>query len=187
MGLAQSDKPKFEPPNIYEVTHSMNDTNNKTPRPAVSDKAKTLGLILPVLLLCVGFLAGLCWFLRPATSETEKRELTEFPAFTVESFLSGEFTDQVSLWYADTFPGREGFIKAYHGIQSLFGLRDEQFQQGDMGDDIPDGPMNPNAPVDRPTNGGEGARRWEASIWWGIPPTSSTPSTPRERRPTPPS
>ena len=133
----------------------MNDTNNKTPRPAVSDKAKTLGLILPVLLLCVGFLAGLCWFLRPASSETEKRELTEFPAFTVESFLSGEFTDQVSLWYADTFPGREGFIKAYHGIQSLFGLRGEQFQQGDMGDDVPDGPMDPNTPVDRPVNGGE--------------------------------
>ena len=137
----------------------MNDTNNKTPRPAVSDKAKTLGLILPVLLLCVGFLAGLCWFLRPATSETEKRELTEFPAFTVESFLSGEFTDQVSLWYADTFPGREGFIKAYHGIQSLFGIRGEQFQQGDMGDDIPDGPMDPNTPVDRPTNGGEGGEQ----------------------------
>ena len=137
----------------------MNDTNNKTPRPAVSDKAKTLGLILPVLLLCVGFLAGLCWFLRPATSETEKRELTEFPAFTVESFLSGEFTDQVSLWYADTFPVREGFIKAYHGIQSLFGLRGEQFQQGNVGDDIPDGPMDPNAPVDRPVNGGEGGEQ----------------------------
>lgn len=137
----------------------MNDTNNKTPRPAVSDKAKALGLILPVLLLCVGFLAGLCWFLRPATSETEKRELTEFPAFTVESFLSGEFTDQVSLWYADTFPVREGFIKAYHGIQSLFGLRGEQFQQGDVGDDIPDGPMDPNAPVDRPVNGGEGGEQ----------------------------
>ena len=137
----------------------MNDTNNKTPRPAVSDKAKTLGLILPVLVLCVGFIAGLCWFLRPATSETEKRELTEFPSFTVESFLSGEFTDQVSLWYADTFPGREGFIKAYHGIRSLFGLRGEQFQQGDMGDDIPEGPMDPNTPVDRPTNGGEGGEQ----------------------------
>ncbi|MBO5511974.1 MAG: hypothetical protein J6B24_09595 [Clostridia bacterium] len=133
--------------------------NNNKPRAPISDKAKTWGLILPVLLLCVGFLAGLCWFLRPAASETEKRELTEFPTFTVESFLSGEFTDQVSLWYADTFPGREGFIKAYHGIQSLFGLRGEQFQQGDMGDDIPDGPMDPNTPVDRPTNGGEGGEQ----------------------------
>ena len=133
--------------------------NNNKPRAPISDKAKTVGLILPVLLLCVGFIAGLCWFLRPATSETEKRELTEFPAFTVESFLSGEFTDQVSLWYADTFPVREGFIKAYHGIQSLFGIRGEQFQQGDMGDDIPDGPMDPNTPVDRPTNGGEGGEQ----------------------------
>ena len=65
--------------------------NDKTspPRPAVSDKAKTLGLILPVLLLCVGFLAGLCWFLRPATSETEKRELTKFPTLTVDDFNFG--------------------------------------------------------------------------------------------------
>ena len=133
--------------------------NNNKPRAPISDKAKTLGLILPILLLCVGFLAGLCWFLRPAASETEKRELTEFPAFTVESFLSGEFTDQISLWYADTFPGREGFIKAYHGIRSLFGLRGEQFQQGEIGDTIPEGPMDPNTPVDRPTNGGEGGEQ----------------------------
>ena len=139
----------------------MNDTNNKTPRSAVSDKAKTLGLILPVLLLCVGFLAGLCWFLRPATSETEKRELTKFPTFTIDSFLSGEFTDQVSLWYADTFPGREGLIQAYHGIESLFGIRGEQFQQGDVGDVVPEGQM-PQGPVDepdRPTSGGEGGEQ----------------------------
>ncbi|MBP3666731.1 MAG: hypothetical protein J6K29_06740 [Clostridia bacterium] len=133
--------------------------NNNHPRIPVSDKAKAIGLLLPVLLLCVGFVAGLCWFLRPATSETEKRELTKFPAFTVDSFLSGEFTDQVSLWYADTFPGREGFIKAYHGISSLYGIRGEQFQQGEVGDTIPEGPMDPNTPVDRPTNGGEGGEQ----------------------------
>ena len=133
--------------------------NNNKPRALISDKAKFIGLALPVLLLCAGFLAGLCWFLRPASSETEKRELTEFPAFTVESFLSGEFTDRVSLWYADTFPGREGFIKAYHGIQSIFGVRGEQFQQGDVGDTVPEGPMDPNAPVDRPASGGEGGEQ----------------------------
>ena len=128
-------------------------------RPAVSDTAKTLGLLLPTLILCVGFVLGLCWFLRPAESETEKRELTKFPTFTMESFLSGEFTDQVSLWYADTFPGREGLMKAYHGVESLFGLRGEQLQQGDLGDDVPDGPMqsptvDPDQP-DRPVSGGE--------------------------------
>ncbi len=129
--------------------------NNNPPRAPISDTAKTVGILLPVLLLCVGFIAGLCWFLRPAESEAEKRELTEFPTFTVESFLSGEFTDQVSLWYADTFPGRERLIKAYHGIESLYGIRGEQFQQGAVGDDVPDGPMDPNTPADRPVNGGE--------------------------------
>ena len=139
----------------------MKDKTTPSPRPAVSDGAKTLGLLIPVAVLCIGFLLGLCWFLRPTESETEKRELTEFPTFTVESFLSGKFTDQVSLWYADTFPGREALIKAYHGVQSLFGIRGEQLSQGDMGDDVPDGTMpstpdtsDPNKP-DRPSSGGE--------------------------------
>ena len=133
----------------------MKDTHTHFSRDTVSDGAKTLGLVLTVLILCAGFLVGLCWFLRPEKSETEKRELTKFPTFTMESFLSGEFTDQISLWYADTFPGREGFIKVYHGIESLFGIRGEQFQQGSVGDLVPDGPMDPNTPIDRPTNGGE--------------------------------
>ncbi len=102
---------------------------------------------------------GFLWFLRPAVSETEKRELTEFPSWTVDGFLSGAFTDQISLWYADTFPGREGLIGAYHGIQSFFGLRGEQFQNN-AGEAIPDETMG-EAPsetdpfADRPTFGGE--------------------------------
>ena len=148
----------------------MNDTNNKTPRPAVSDKAKALGLLIPVAVLCIGFILGLCWFLRPAESETEKRELTKFPWPTretllsgeyVDDFLSGKLTDQISLWYADTFPGREGLIKTYHGIESLFGVRGEQFQQGDVGDVVPEGQM-PSGPVeepDRPASGGEGGEQ----------------------------
>ena len=113
-------------------------------------KSKKLFQWIRILLFTV-VLVGVCVLgfiltLRPTISETEGRELTKFPTFTWESFLSGEYTSQISLWYADTFPGREGFIKAYHGIRSLFGLRGEQFQQGDVGDDIPDGPMDPNAP-----------------------------------------
>ena len=131
----------------------MNDRENKSSCSPVLKGAKTLGILIPVVVLCVGFILGLCWFIRPAESETEKRELTKFPTFTVQSFLSGEFTEEVSLWYADTFPGREGLIRSYHGIQSLFGFRGEQLQQGDLGDVVPDGPMNPNIPVDRPVDG----------------------------------
>ena len=133
----------------------MNDKEKKPSHSPVSKGAKVLGILIPVAVLCMGFILGLCWFLRPAESETEKRELTKFPSFTVESFLSGEFTDQVSLWYADTFPSREGLIKSYHGIQSLFGLRGEQLQQGDLGDAVPEGPMDLNTPVDRPVSGGQ--------------------------------
>ena len=146
----------------------MHSQDNKPTRSAVSDTAKTLGLLLPVGVLCIGFLVGLCFFFRPAESETEKRELTKFPWPTWETLVSGEYwedlasgkiTDQISLWYADTFPGREGLISAYHGIQSLYGFRGEQLQQGDVGDDVPDGPMDPNAPVDRPVGGGEGGEQ----------------------------
>ncbi len=129
-------------------------------RPPVSDKAKALGLLIPIAMLCVGFLIGLLWFARPETSETEKRDLTDFPTFTPDAFLSGEFTDKLSLWYADTYPGREGLIQAYHSIQSLYGLRGEQFQGGG-GEAVPDETMGdapiPDSPgeLDRPVFGGE--------------------------------
>ena len=162
----------------------MNHTeqNNQPARPAVSDKAKTVGLLLPVLLLCAGFLLGLCWFLRPAESETEKRELTEFPNFTIDTFLSGEFTDQVSLWYADTFPGREGLIKAYHGVQSLFGIRGEQYQQGDVGDVVPEGQM-PQGPVDDPDRPVSGEDEPDGA---GGEKVGCTPIPSRALAPTPP-
>ncbi len=132
-----------------------NGNGNANGRPPVSDKAKLLGLLIPVVILCISFVVGLLWFARPEISETEKRELTDFPTLTLDSFLSGEFTDGISVWYADTFPGRESFIKAYQGIRSLFGIRTEQFQ-GSVGDDIPDGPMGDSTgPVDRPVSGGE--------------------------------
>ena len=138
------------------MKHTRTNEQRTSAASAVSPKAKIMGVALAVILLCSGFLAGLCWFLRPVESETEKRELTKFPSFTMDAFLSGAYTDQISRWYADTFPGREGLIKAYHGIESLYGLRGEQFQQGDVGDAVPDGPMGDTpATPDRPTSGGE--------------------------------
>ena len=76
-------------------------------------------------LIVIFFVIGLLFFLRPTVSDTEKRELTKFPPFTVESFLSGEWTSQVSLWFADTYPLREMMIGANYSIESLYGFRDE--------------------------------------------------------------
>ncbi len=138
----------------------MNEQNRTQNRLPVSDKAKIIGLCIPALLLCIGFAVGLLWFARPETSETEKRELTDFPELTLDAFLSGEFTDGLSLWYADTFPGRETLMAAYHGISSLYGLQGEKFQV-DIGDDVPDESMGelPDTPVDRPLTGGESGER----------------------------
>lgn len=80
-----------------------------------------IGLVLTL------FVIGLAFFARPTISENEKRELTKFPTFTVESFLSGEYTSQVSIWFADTYPLREPMIELNSLMQSLYGVRDEQF------------------------------------------------------------
>ena len=60
--------------------------------------------------------------LRPTQSLHEKRSLTAFPDFSVETLLSGEYFDGISLWFSDTFPGREGWLSVASGINSLHGL-----------------------------------------------------------------
>jgi hypothetical protein len=80
--------------------------------------------------MVLGFVLGLAFFLRPNYSESEKRELTKFPTFTVSTFLSGEYTEQISTWFADTFPFREGLIALNDTVTSLKGFGSEQFQSG---------------------------------------------------------
>ena len=74
------------------------------------------------IVMVLGAIVGLLFFARPITSAVEMRNLTEFPEFTVESFLDGSYFTQVSLWYADTYPLREPMVAADHAIDSLFGV-----------------------------------------------------------------
>ena len=59
--------------------------------------------------------------LRPTFSYSEKRELTKFPAFSVEALLSGEYFDDITLWFSDTFPGREQWLDVSHSMASMHG------------------------------------------------------------------
>lgn len=99
--------------------------------------------------LLLFFLIGCLFPLRPATSALEKRELTKFPALTWETLWDGSYFAQISEWYADTYPFREGLLGAYHGLQNMYGLRGEQLI-GDGGnntaDEIPDLPNTPDTP-----------------------------------------
>ncbi len=126
-----------------------------------SDTARGVGIILCVAVFLIFAIIGLMWFARPTESESEKRELTKFPTLTWDTFVSGEWTDGISVWYADTYPLREGMITAYHGIRSLYGIRTEQAVVG-SGDDVPDGGMGDvgdDLPVvTPPTGGGEGGQ-----------------------------
>lgn len=64
--------------------------------------------------------------LRPKESAVEKRTLTKFPVFSVESFLSGEFFNGVSTWYADTFPFREALLAGNTKMRTAYGLQGDQ-------------------------------------------------------------
>ena len=64
--------------------------------------------------------------LRPKESKVEKRTLTKFPSFSVQSFLNGEFLNGISTWYADTFPFRETLLAGNTRYRGLYGIQNDQ-------------------------------------------------------------
>lgn len=92
------------------------------------------------LILTLGMVLGLCLFLRPTVSQAENRELSKFPSFSVADFVSGAYTEQISTWYADTYPFRDQLIAANQAFKGLYGLEGstQMFGNAVQGDDIPD-------------------------------------------------
>ena len=91
-----------------------------------------LGLALPFLLTLaaltvVSFLIPL----RPTQSQMEKRNLASFPDFSWEALVSGEYFDDITLWFSDTFPGRESWLQLSSSIESLHGYSEISFS-GDL-------------------------------------------------------
>lgn len=74
------------------------------------------------LVLAAGFVVGLAFFARPATSAVENRQLTSFPSLTLEGFLDGSFTSDLALWYADTYPLREPLVAADQWLEEHYGI-----------------------------------------------------------------
>lgn len=89
-------------------------------------KSAYVKIISASAVMIILFVIGLAFFLRPSYSENEKRNLTPFPTLTWDSFLSGEYTSQISLWFSDTFPLREPMVSANFSIRELYGIRDEK-------------------------------------------------------------
>ena len=88
-------------------------------------RGRWIGVRASAVVVLVCAFIGLLFFLRPTTSEVEKRTLKEFPAFSLGAFMSGEWTSEVALWYSDTYPLREPMVAASQAIDSLHGVEAE--------------------------------------------------------------
>ena len=120
-------------------------TAEECPKDNKTDRVK---ILLFGSFMLIAFVIGLLVFLRPTVSETEKRELAKFPDFSVDAFLSGEYFSDVTAWYADTYPGREGLIGFNQAIRSLFGIRTVQIIPSNPG--VTPSPSNPSSGTNGP-------------------------------------
>ncbi len=94
--------------------------------------------IVLTLWIAAAILAVLPMF-RESYSEVEKRELTKFPKFSFSALASGDYFDEIGLWFSDTFPLRDGFVSLNTKITNMFGINTVQvYGNVEQGDEIPD-------------------------------------------------
>lgn len=107
------------------------------------DKALALKVVAFFLMLYVGATVSFIIPLRPTYSESEKRDLKEFPEFSFGAIVSGSYFDDISTWFSDTFPFREQLTRLNTSVKNLSGF-DSIAIHGDVnsGDEIPDVPLD---------------------------------------------
>lgn len=101
-------------------------------------------------------LAALCLIILPRTnySETERRELTKYPEFTMEEYFSGEYAETVSKWFSDTVPQRDAIMEISAAIQKIKGFKQNNIELHGVGglDKVDDDNSDVSAPdTSKPT------------------------------------
>lgn len=96
----------------------------------------SIRIILFALVIVIGCVVGFIIPMRPTVSDSEGRTLTKFPEFTIESFLSGEYTSKINLWYSDTFPARDTLMDGNTSLKGLYGIKTEDFEGKGEKDEI---------------------------------------------------
>ena len=89
-------------------------------------------------------------FFRSNYSEIERRELKKFPKFSFSALVSGDYFDEINLWFSDTFPFRDYFVSFNTKLTNSFGKNTIQVY-GEVGeaDEIPDVlPPEEQKPID---------------------------------------
>ena len=95
----------------------MSDKTNPTKDRQVSGKYAVPFFAVLGLIAILSFIIPM----RPKVSYLEKRELAKFPEFSMDALLSGSYFDDITLWYSDTFPGRESWIQIANYTESFHG------------------------------------------------------------------
>ncbi|MCD7734822.1 MAG: hypothetical protein LUH48_06820 [Clostridiales bacterium] len=94
----------------------------------------TFGVVLAVLTVL-----AMIYPLRPTYSEQERRNLTEFPEFSLSALADGSYFDDISTWFADTFPLRDTFLTLQNSVERLYGIQTHTITgEVTQGDEIPE-------------------------------------------------
>ncbi|MDO4608984.1 MAG: DHHW family protein [Clostridia bacterium] len=92
-----------------------------------------------VLIWIVAMVFALMPMFRSSYSDVEKRELKKFPKFSFSALVSGDYFDDIGLWFSDTFPMRDGFVSLNTNLTNTFGINTVQVQGNVIkGDEIPE-------------------------------------------------
>ncbi len=110
-----------------------------------------IGHVIPFfVVLTVLTIASFIIPLRPTVSYIEKRELAKFPEFSVESLTSGDYFDDITTWFSDTFPGRETWLEVASYTKSFYG--NSEIMIGDEEEKFDDPAMvETEPPTEEPT------------------------------------
>ena len=102
--------------------------------------AKVFSLAMMGLLCCL-FVLGVLLPLRPRYSDAEKRELKQFPAFSLQGLFAGSYFRDISSWYQDSYPGKEEWMLLASKTKAFYGLQGEQIYGAaeQVKEDIPTG------------------------------------------------
>lgn len=91
---------------------------------------KLISVILCLCLMFTGCITGAAFFSRPSTSVLEKRKLTEFPKFTMTTFLNGQYFSEISTWYSDTYPMRDSLMSVSQNMKNVYGIHQDTMVVG---------------------------------------------------------
>ena len=119
-GSIEEDSIDVETPNAKSIEEASPEKPKKD-----FPYAKVFSLAMMGLLCCL-FVLGVLLPLRPRYSDAEKRELKQFPAFSLQGLFAGSYFRDITSWYQDSYPGKEEWMLLASKTKAFYGLQGEQ-------------------------------------------------------------